>query len=158
MTALIDDSLPSALKAGGILRIHVAGDFFSSGYMSAWINIAIKYPNTIFYAYTKSLMYWLHHRDTMPSNFRLTASKGGAQDILIEKQNLKYAEVVFSEDEAKQKGLEIDTDDRLAIESNDSFALLLHGTQPKNSEAAAALKEIRNGNKNKASTPVSADA
>ena len=40
-------------------------------------------------------------------------------------------------------GLEIDHDDTHAFESDESFALLLHGTQPAGSEAADALKVLK---------------
>jgi hypothetical protein len=68
----------------------------------------------------------------------LNASKGGKLDNMIDQYNLKYAEVVYSEQEAKEKGLEIDHDDSHAYDFNHSFALLIHGTQPKGSKAAAA--------------------
>ena len=54
--------------------------------------------------------------------------------------------VVFSEEEAEQKGLEIDHDDAHAL-GKKSFALLLHGTQPKGSEASKALQVLRKAGK-----------
>ena len=66
----------------------------------------------------------------MPENFILTASKGGTHDHLIEQYNLNFAQVVFSEDEAEDLGLELDFDDSHAI-NRESMALLVHGTQPK---------------------------
>lgn len=38
----------------GLLRIHVAGDFYSQPYVDKWIEIANQHPNIIFYAYTKA--------------------------------------------------------------------------------------------------------
>ena len=58
----------------------------------------------------------------------------------------KYSKVVFSEDEAKKLGLEIDTDDSCCFK-NKPFALLLHGLQEKNTPSAIALKEIRKNKK-----------
>ena len=63
-------------------------------------------------------------------------------DHLIDKYNLKYAQVVFSEEEAEQLGLEIDHDDSHAYENNKPFALLLHGIQPAGSVASQALKKL----------------
>ena len=57
---------------------------------------------------------------------------------------LKEARVVFSESEAAELGLAIDHDDSHAVENNgQSFALLLHGTQPAGSEASKALQALK---------------
>lgn len=136
-------------KDAGIVRIHVAGDFFNRAYMRAWIRVAIANPNTLFYAYTKSLRYWLELRDTMPDNFILTASRGGRDDNLISEHNLREARVIFSETEAYNMGLEIDHTDEHACRPslrNQSFALLIHGTQPKGSDAAIALQTLKKNN------------
>jgi len=126
-----------------ILRVHVGGDFFSLNYFKAWKMVAHNLPDKLFYAYTKSLNFWEGSRNSLPSNFILTASRGGHHDELIDEYNLKCAEVVFSEEEAAEKGLEIDHDDSHAAYSDESFALLIHGTQPKGSEASQALQKLR---------------
>lgn len=143
MVRLINDSLP---KDASIIRIHVGGDFFNKDYFNAWKEVARLNPNIHFYAYTKSLKFWIISREQIPANFILTASYGGYADDLIAKHNLRYAKVVFSEKEAEDLGLEIDHDDSFAakIEKKDiSFALLLHGVQPKGTPAAAALKALK---------------
>ena len=147
MITLINDSLP---KNAGIVRIHVAGDFFNLDYMRAWYSVALANPDTLFYAYTKSLRYW-HDINEMPTlhNFVLTASYGGRDDWRIDEFDLRFAKVVFSEQEAHNLGLAIDHDDTHAAKPslrNQSFALMLHGTQPKGSEAADALKVLKRDN------------
>ena len=130
----------------GICRIHVAGDFFNSDYLAAWIMLASMQSNRLFYAYTKSLKYWIDLKDWIPSNLVLTASYGGRDDALIEEHGLRSAKVVFSETEAADLELDIDHDDSHAANPtwrDQSFALLIHGTQPKGSEAAVALKELK---------------
>ena len=132
----------------GIVRIHVAGDFFSADYMQAWYNVALMNPNVLFYAYTKSIRYWQFHIKEYPilNNFVLTASYGGSEDNLISEYGLRSAKVVFSEAEAEALGLEIDGDDSHAARPdllNQSFALLIHGTQPKGSEAGKALSALK---------------
>ncbi len=132
----------------GICRIHVAGDFFNQKYFDAWLALAALKPKILFYAYTKSLRYWLHRREVVDSlpNFILTASYGGRDDELISSQNLRSAKVIFSEKEANLLGLEIDHDDSHAADpakKNEDFALLIHGTQPKGTEAADALKKLK---------------
>lgn len=139
MITLIQTSLPPAK----IVRIHVSGDFFSERYFLAWVEVAKNNPHVIFYAYTKALNLWVRHKNELPSNFRLTASKGGKFDSLIEEHDLTYAQVVFSEDEAAKLNLELDHDDSLAIQNTVSFGLLLHGSQPKGTNAAKAWQSIK---------------
>ena len=140
---LIDGSLPAL----DILRVHVGGDFYSQVYFDAWMEVARRYPDKLFYAYTKSLKFWVERYNDIPKNFVLTASRGGKHDHLIDEFMLKEAVVVFSEEEAEEKGLEIDHDDWHAAYGEESFALLLHGTQPKGSEAGEALKVLRRAGK-----------
>ena len=138
MVNLIEDSLP---KKATTIRVHVSGDFFNQSYFDAWMTVATKHPDKKFYAYTKSLPYWLSRKDTIPKNFVLTSSMGGRQDKLIELNKLKYAKVIMDEKEAGK--MEIDHDDSHAYDGKKSFALLLHGTQKKGTKAAAALSTLR---------------
>lgn len=140
MVKLIQESLP---KNATIIRIHVGGDFFNQNYFDAWLEVAKKNTDMLFYAYTKALPYWIKRIDEIPENMKLNASKGGKKDELIKKHNLKEAVVVYSEQQAKELGLEIDHDDTHAYKQDDSFALLIHGSQPKGSEASNALKELK---------------
>jgi len=96
MIDMLNGSMPQNL---GICRIHVAGDFFSPAYMFAWINMAMMHTDRLFYAYTKSLKYWLKYREYVDllDNFVLTASYGGRDDDMIEEHNLRSTKVVFSE-------------------------------------------------------------
>jgi Gene product 88 len=144
---LIQKSLPDFFN---VCRIHIGGDFFSQAYFDAWIEVAIKNPNKLFYAYTKSLNFWMNRKDEIPANLVLTASRGGKFDKLIDTLGLKCSEVVFSEQEAKDKGLEIDHDDSHAAIGKESFALLIHGTQPAGTPAAAALKLVKSQAKKEA--------
>lgn len=140
MADMISASVP---KKAGIIRINVAGDFFTKNNMLAWAMVAKNDPNRLYYAYTKSLPFWIAIKNEVPDNFILTASYGGWKDDLIAKHNLRYAKVVFSVDEANQLGLPIDSDDSHAARPdirNDSFALLIHGAQPKGSEAGKAVR------------------
>ena len=147
MFYMIDDSLP---KNAGIVRIHVAGDFFNQEYMHAWYAVALNNPNTLFYAYTKSLRFWQSVNEfPILHNFVLTASYGGRDDWRIDEFDMRFAKVVYSEQEAHDLGLAIDHDDTHAAKPslrNQSFALMLHGTQPKGSEAADALKLLKKNN------------
>ena len=144
MVDMINQSLPTN---AGIVRIHVAGDFFSQQYMEAWYTVALLNPKILFYAYTKSLRFWLAINEfPILHNFVLTASYGGRDDHMIDEFNLRSTKVVFSEAEAEELGLAIDHDDSHAAKPSlrdNSFALLIHGTQPAGSEASTALKKLK---------------
>lgn len=145
MTHELNQAMPKNL---GICRIHVAGDFFNADYMFSWIAMAMMHQDKLFYAYTKSLKYWLKHREWIDQldNFVLTASYGGRDDKLIGEHMLRSTKVVFSEAEAENLVLEIDHDDSHAARpslSEQDFALLIHGTQPKDTEASEALKKLK---------------
>lgn len=140
MGTLIQESLPANAHH---VRIHVSGDYFTEAYFLAWLNVALNNPTKSFYGYTKALPYVVKYKKVIPSNFRLTCSKGGTHDHLIKQYNLKFAEVVLSVEEANEKGLRIDHDDGLAMYGDKSFALLIHGTQAKDSPASKALSALR---------------
>lgn len=140
MYNIFKSSMPEKLK---ILRLHVSGDIFSENYLKVLIRIAKEHQNILFYGYTKSLNFWVKNINDIPENLILTASRGGKWDNLIDKYKLKYAEVVFSEEEAKEKKLKIDHDDSLAYLGKESFALLIHGNQPKESLAGKAVQALR---------------
>ena len=135
---LIHVSLP---KDAGIIRMHVAGDFLSKSYMLAWLEVIRNNPSIHFYAYTKSLPYWIEYKkeiDRLP-NLILTASYGGRYDHLIEEHGLKSAKVVYSKYQARKLKLPIDTSDKYAAlprYKNKSFSLLIHGQMPKGSKLA----------------------
>lgn len=143
LVELINYSLP---KDAEIIRIHVSGDFYSQIYFDAWLNVCELNPNVDFYAYTKSIPFWVNRLDKIPNNLVLTASRGGKKDNLIDEYSLVEARVVFSEDEAKKLKLKIDHSDELAYQKSKkkkSFALLIHSTQPKNSVAAEAISLMK---------------
>lgn len=106
------------------IRIHSSGDFFSQDYFDRWLQVTKDNSNVKFWAFTKSIQFWVNRLDQIPENFTLQASKGSYQDDLIEKYHLKFAEVFSSKEEALKSGLPIDTDDSHAMTGTQSFALL----------------------------------
>ncbi len=145
----IEYQLPRSEK---IFRLHVGGDFFNDNYMKAWIKVAENMSDILFYTYTKSVPYLIKNMP-LPNNFRITVSKGGKYDKLIDQYGLKFSVVVFSVEEAENYkwvdregnehiGLEIDHDDSHAWKDDKPFALLLHGTQPAGSVASKALQKL----------------
>lgn len=138
---LVDLILNSIPKKATIIRVHVAGDYYNQAYFNAWMEVAKRLPSVIFYAYTKSIGYWVNQLGNIPSNFKLNASYGGAQDSLIEQYNLKSVKVVYTVEQAGD--MVIDHDDTSAFMQDKSFCLLLHGVQPKGSEASKALSVLK---------------
>jgi len=130
----------------GVCRIHTSGDFLNKKYFLGWMQFAELHPKTIFYAYTKSLPYWVDYAGEVPPNMILTASYGGKWDELIPIHGLRSAIVVRDEDEAAAMGLDIDRDDSHASDPNhreSDFALEIHGSQRAGTEAAVAWEKIR---------------
>lgn len=132
LTELIRASLPAD---GNVFRIHIGGDFLSQVDFDSWLAIAHENPDKLFYAYTKSLPFWVARLQDIPRNFVLTASYGGWKDKLIAEHGLRFCNVVYS---ANETSLPIDHDDSLAANPmfQRSFSLLLHGTQPKGKRVA----------------------
>lgn len=121
----VADALDEMLDARAkLVRAHVGGDFFSQDYFDGWMELAKRRPNTAFYAFTKSLPYWVARLGHVPDNFVLTASTGGKHDHLIDTHGLRAAVLVRSEEEAARRGLQIDDGDTLARASGPSFALV----------------------------------
>jgi hypothetical protein len=120
--------LPAKVR---LVRIHASGDFFSQNYFDGWLQFIRSKPDVHFWAFTKSLPFWILRMDEIPSNFVLQASYGGKHDSLIQQHGLKYARVVWSKEEAERLDLPIDTDDRLAAYGTRSFALLENFTKSK---------------------------
>lgn len=105
------------------VRIHGSGDFFSQEYFDKWLETCRRNPCVTFWAFTKSIQFWVNRLGEIPNNLTLQASKGSLQEDLIEKFNLKYAEVFLSIDDVP-KDMVIDTDDSHAMIGTESFALL----------------------------------
>ncbi len=144
MTDLLQRSLDyyeRTTKKIRIFRIHDSGDFFSQEYFNAWVETAKSRPDILFYAYTTSLPFWVERMEDLPKNFRLIASKGGKADDLIDKHDLRQAIIVTDKGEAIRQQLNIDVNEFLAIFSDKDFALLVHNTQAKGTEAARAKRE-----------------
>ncbi|MEV8636880.1 hypothetical protein AB0395_35090 [Streptosporangium sp. NPDC051023] len=70
--------------AGRWIRVHDAGDFFSDGYLAAWLRIMRSCPGVNFYCYTKEVERFrrLVEPDP-PANFKWVYSYGGTEDALL---------------------------------------------------------------------------
>lgn len=142
MAEIINSAIPKNL---GVCRLHVGGDFFNPAYFEAWLQVVANNPDRLFYAYTKSLPYWVNNIAIVNQldNLVLTASYGGRRDDMISFYNLRSAIVVNHPNDTE---LEIDHTDEHAANpesKNEDFALLIHGIQPKDSDAAKGIKRLK---------------
>lgn len=133
MVDLILSSLPRNAR---IIRIHSSGDFFSDAYFNAWLEVAKVRSDIQFFAYTKVLKYVQAEK---PSNLSIVYSIGGKDDALRTTEPACY--VVKNEAEAEALNIKVAcpspevADDYDFILRGESFAILLHGTQPAGSKA-----------------------
>lgn len=129
MAALIERSLKraGAWDTKSVLRLHSSGEFFTASYLDAWIDVARATPSNRYYAYTKAVGWVVARRDRIPTNLAITMSRGGTQDELISRFNMKESIVVGSEEEAAALGLDVDHDDSHALFGAENFALIIHG-------------------------------
>lgn len=111
--------IPPKAKA---VRIHASGDFYSQSYFDMWLEVCRNNPNVEFWAYTKSVKYWVARINDIPRNLVLTASRGGRTDNLIDEYKLKNVEVIKRVEDAN--GRPIDNGDDQARQPNVNFCLL----------------------------------
>ena len=55
-----------------LMRLHVAGDFYSKQYLEMWCRIAVDHPKTVFYGYSKAD--FIDH-SALPENLRIMRSQ-----------------------------------------------------------------------------------
>lgn len=126
VASLLQSILPKKAK---LIRIHSAGDFFCQDYFDGWLELVRQNETIRFWAFTKSLPFWVARLGSIPPNLELQASYGGRHDDMIQQYGLKFARVVWSQTEADALGLKIDKDDLMAAFSGPSFALMENFTK-----------------------------
>ena len=114
------------------VRPHPGGDFFSQYYFDGWLKLAkIMRPDLQFWAYTKSIPFWIQRLDIIPDNFHLVASMGGKYDDLALQHNLRKA-IVVTEPHPELPTYATEADSEIAmLQTTGDFALMIHGTQRK---------------------------
>lgn len=84
--------------AGGWVRIHDSGDFFSDEYLLAWLRIMDARPEVNFYSYTKEVDRFRRLVEPAPpSNLRWVYSYGGTQDAALDPEVDRVADVFPTE-------------------------------------------------------------
>jgi len=114
-------------KRYNVVRLHDSGDFYSQEYLNAWKAIATCFPNTIFYAYTKSLH--LDIESDKPANLRIVQSLGGKYDDRLIR-SLPHSRI-FSTDADRIAAGYVDgnVSDIPAIEGEINIGLVYHGNR-----------------------------
>lgn len=106
------------------IRIHDSGDFYSQDYLEAWALIAKECPDKQFYAYTKSLDLDF---SVLPSNFKITQSKGGLLDHLIDEKK-SHAKAFGNRESLLAAGYVDGSETDLAAQQNETrIGLVYHG-------------------------------
>ncbi len=139
---LILESLPPEHK-WDTMRIHIGGDFYNLAYFKAWVEVAEKFPNKKFYAYTTSghlFQPFLDGGGVLPENFLLTGSMAGKYTAHYDKLVQGRAFIVNHPDETE---LPIDHDERHAAGGLGDFALLIHGSQPAGTKASEGISRMK---------------
>ena len=111
-----------------VVRIHDGGDFYSPLYAQKWKDICIKLPEVRFYAYTKSVSYFLNKN--LPKNLYITYSYGGKEDHLIDPKRHRHCHIFKDVDSLKRNGyLDVSKDDSLTCfkTRNKKIGIVYHG-------------------------------
>jgi len=115
-----------------VIRIHDGGDFYSPKYIEKWISIAANLPNVRFYAYTKTVSYFLGKK--LPKNLIITYSFGGKEDHLIDTRKHRHCHVFKDAASLKRSGyLDVSKDDSLTCYKtrNKKIGIVYHGARTK---------------------------
>ena len=115
------------------IRIHDSGDFYSVKYLQKWIQIAEFNPSIIFYAYTKSIKFFVNdlfpNTDTLllPNNMKIIFSEGSKTDELINAREHRHARIFKTSEELNAAGyIDASANDLQAITDNKKVGLIFH--------------------------------
>lgn len=108
------------------VRIHDSGDFYSPLYLQKWIDITTDNKNIIFYAYTKSIKFFVEGF-TVPTNLKIIFSEGSKTDNLINVNKHRHARIFKTSEELKAAGyIDASSNDLQAITDNKKVGLIFH--------------------------------
>tara|TARA_R110000764_G_scaffold92143_1_gene175426 strand:- start:263 stop:886 length:624 start_codon:yes stop_codon:yes gene_type:complete len=115
------------------VRIHDSGDFYSVKYLQKWVQIAEFNPTIIFYAYTKSIKFFVNDlfpdTDTLllPDNMKIIFSEGSKTDELINPKTDRHARIFKNIDLLNAAGyIDASANDLQAITDNKKVGLIFH--------------------------------
>lgn len=109
------------------IRIHDSGDFYSPAYLNKWLTICKSNPGVIFYAYTKSIKFFLESTLQIPTNLNVIFSEGSKRDELINPDTMRHARIFDSLQELTAAGyIDASNNDLNAIQENKKVGLIFH--------------------------------
>jgi len=108
------------------VRIHDSGDFYSIAYLNKWISIANDNKEVIFYAYTKSIKFFINGLK-LPKNMKVIFSEGSKNDNLINTAKDRHARIFKSKELLQAAGyINASDNDLKAITENKKVGLVYH--------------------------------
>ena len=108
------------------VRIHDSGDFYSPTYLQKWVDIATQNTDVIFYAYTKSIKFFINGLK-LPKNMKVIFSEGSKTDNLINVNKHRHARIFKSKELLNAAGyINASDNDLKAITSNKRVGLVYH--------------------------------
>ena len=108
------------------VRIHDSGDFYSPTYLQKWVDIATQNKDVIFYAYTKSIKFFIDGLK-LPKNLKIIFSEGSKTDDLINVNKHRHARIFKSKELLKAAGyIDASSNDLKAITRNKRVGLVYH--------------------------------
>ena len=108
------------------VRIHDSGDFYSIAYLNKWVTIANDNKDVIFYAYTKSIKFFIDGLK-LPKNLKIIFSEGSKTDDLINVNKHRHARIFKSKELLQAAGyIDASNNDLKAITSNKRVGLVYH--------------------------------
>lgn len=108
------------------VRIHDSGDFYSVEYLNKWLEIAKQNKDVIFYAYTKSIKFFINGLK-LPKNLKIIFSEGSKTDNLIDTKKHRHAKIFKSAAELINAGyINASDNDLNAITDNKKVGLVYH--------------------------------
>ena len=116
-------------KKAKYIRIHDSGDFYSIKYLNKWVQIAKDNKKVIFYAYTKSIKFFVDGL-LLPKNFKVIFSEGSKTDKLINIKEHRHARIFMganAKNDLLNAGyIDASNNDLKAITSNKKVGLVYH--------------------------------
>ena len=113
-------------KHAKYIRIHDSGDFYSVKYLNKWIQIAKDNKNVIFYAYTKSIKFFINGLK-LPKNLKIIFSEGSKTDTLINVNKHRHARIFKDITTLLNAGyIDASNNDLKAITENKKVGLVYH--------------------------------
>lgn len=108
------------------VRIHDSGDFYSIAYLKKWVDIATQNKEVIFYAYTKSIKFFIDGLK-LPKNLKIIFSEGSKTDNLINVNKHRHARIFKSKELLQAAGyIDASNNDLQAITENKKVGLVYH--------------------------------